>query len=164
MYLVLGPDAAGAKVGNTVGLSINKSGYAVIPYITPYRLNDITLDPQNMSTNVELEETSQRIAPFAGAIAKVDFSTKTGYAIYIQSKRANGESLPFAAQVYNKDKEAVGMVAQGSLIYVRTKLPQDTLYVNWGDEASEQCQVSYDVHSQLDKDQQNMIMTEAICK
>ena len=56
------------------------------------------------------------------------------------------------------------MVAQGSLIYVRTKLPQDTLYVNWGDEASEQCQVSYDVHSQLDKDQQNMIMTEAICK
>lgn len=164
MVLVYAPDAAGAKVGNTVGLSINKSGYAVIPYITPYRLNDITLDPQNMSTNVELEETSQRIAPFAGAIAKVDFSTKIGYAIYIQSKQANGESLPFAAQVYNKDKEAVGMVAQGSLIYVRTKLPQDTLYVNWGDEASEQCQVSYDVHSQLDKDQQNMIMTEAICK
>ena len=164
MVLVYAPDAAGAKVGNTVGLSINKAGYAVIPYVTPYRLNDITLDPQNMSTNVELEETSQRIAPFAGAIAKVDFSTKTGYAIYIQSKQANGESLPFAAQVYNKDKEAVGMVAQGSLIYVRTKLPQDTLYVNWGDEASEQCQVSYDVRSQLDKDQQNMIMTEAICK
>lgn len=164
MVLVYAPDAAGAKVGNTVGLSINKAGYAVIPYVTPYRLNDITLDPQNMSTNVELEETSQRIAPFAGAIAKVDFSTKTGYAIYIQSKQANGESLPFAAQVYNKDKEAVGMVAQGSLIYVRTKLPQDTLYVNWGDEASEQCQVSYNVRSQLDKDQQNMIMTEAICK
>ncbi|EOV5486497.1 hypothetical protein ACN99K_003851, partial [Acinetobacter baumannii] len=26
-----------------------------------------------MSSEVELEETSQRIAPFAGAIAKVDF-------------------------------------------------------------------------------------------
>ena len=39
-----------------------------------------------MSSQVELEETSQRIAPFAGAIAKVDFTTKTGYAAYINSK------------------------------------------------------------------------------
>jgi outer membrane usher protein len=105
MVLVYAPDAAGAKVGNTVGLSINKAGYAVIPYVTPYRLNDITLDPQNMSTNVELEETSQRIAPFAGAIAKVDFSTKTGYAIYIQSKQANGESLPLLLKSITKTKK-----------------------------------------------------------
>ena len=85
MVLVHAPDAAGAKVNNTVGLSVNKAGYAVVPYVTPYRLNDITLDPQEMSSEVELEETSQRIA-FAGAIAKVDFATKTGYAVYINSK------------------------------------------------------------------------------
>ena len=34
------------KVNNAVGLSVNKAGYAVIPYVTPYRLNDITLDPK----------------------------------------------------------------------------------------------------------------------
>ncbi|MFH3639717.1 fimbria/pilus outer membrane usher protein, partial [Acinetobacter baumannii] len=52
MVLVHAPDAAGAKVSNTVGLSINKAGYAVVPYVTPYRLNDITLDPQEMSSKV----------------------------------------------------------------------------------------------------------------
>ena len=88
-----------AKVNNAVGLSVNKAGYAVVPYVTPYRLNDITLDPQEMSSQVELEETSQRIAPFAGAIAKVDFATKTGYAVYITSKTADGNSLPFAASL-----------------------------------------------------------------
>ncbi|WP_038344370.1 fimbria/pilus outer membrane usher protein [Acinetobacter sp. A47] len=164
MVLVYAPDAAGAKVNNTTGLSINKSGYAVIPYVTPYRLNDITLDPQEMSSQVELEETSQRIAPFAGAIAKVDFSTKKGYAIYIHSQIASGDNLPFAAQVFNTKDEAVGIVAQGSMVYLRTQEPQGDLYVKWGDEANEQCHFSYDVTAQLSKDQQNMIMSEAVCK
>lgn len=34
MVLVYAPEAAGAKVNNATGLSINKSGYAVIPYVT----------------------------------------------------------------------------------------------------------------------------------
>lgn len=164
MVLVYAPDAAGAKVNNTTGLSVNKDGYAVIPYVTPYRLNDITLDPQEMSTNVELEETSQRIAPYAGAIAKVDFSTKTGYAIYIATKTAKGENLPFAAQVFDQNNEAVGIVAQGSMVYLRTKKAQDHLVVKWGDDSAEQCAISYDVTAELAKDQQNLIMTEAVCK
>ncbi|MGN8006861.1 fimbria/pilus outer membrane usher protein [Acinetobacter sp. 22301] len=164
MVLVHAPDAAGAKVNNTVGLSVNKAGYAVIPYVTPYRLNDITLDPQEMSSQVELEETSQRIAPFAGAIAKVDFATKTGYAVYINSKTADGNSLPFGAQVFNQKDEAVGIVAQGSMIYLRTPLAQDSLYVKWGDESNERCSVKYNISNQLQNKQQSMVMTEAVCK
>lgn len=76
MVLVYAPDATGAQVGNTPGLSINKNGYAVIPYVTPYRMNDISLDPQDISTQVELAESSLRIAPYAGSITKVQFSTK----------------------------------------------------------------------------------------
>lgn len=164
MVLVYAPDAAGAKVNNTTGLSINKKGYAVIPYVTPYRLNDITLDPQEMSTNVELEESSQRIAPFAGAISKVDFATKTGYAIYIATKTAQGENLPFAAQVFDQNNESVGIVAQGSMVYLRTQKATDRLVVKWGDDSTEQCAITYDVSSQLEKDQNNLIMTEAVCK
>lgn len=164
MVLVHAPEAAGAKVNNAVGLSVNKAGYAVVPYVTPYRLNDITLDPQEMSSQVELEETSQRIAPFAGAIAKVDFATKTGYAVYITSKTADGNSLPFAAQVFNQKDEAVGIVAQGSMIYLRTPLAQDRLYVKWGDESNERCSVEYNISNQLQNKQQSMVMTEAVCK
>ncbi|MEQ1324085.1 fimbria/pilus outer membrane usher protein [Acinetobacter soli] len=164
MVLVHAPEAAGAKVSNTVGLSINKAGYAVVPYVTPYRLNDITLDPQEMSSKVELEETSQRIAPFAGAIAKVDFATKTGYAVYINTKTVDGNSLPFAAQVFNQKDEAVGIVAQGSMIYLRTPQAQDRLYVKWGDESNERCSVEYNVSNQLQNKQQSVVMTEAVCK
>ena len=82
MVLVYAPQATGARVGNISGLSINKQGYAVIPYVTPYRLNDISLDPQGMPSTVELTETSHRIAPYAGSITKVNFSTKTDMQFY----------------------------------------------------------------------------------
>lgn len=164
MALVYAPDAAGAKVNNVSGLTINKSGYAVIPYVTPYRLNDVTLDPQNMSTQVELEESSRRIAPFAGAIAKVDFNTKKGYAIYIKTQTADGSALPFAARVSNNKNETVGVVAQGSLIYLRTPLATDQLTVHWGENDSKQCQVDYDISKQLQDKKQDMFVIEAICK
>ena len=164
MVLVYAPEAAGAKVNNTTGLSINKSGYAVIPYVTPYRLNDITLDPQAMSTEVELEETSQRIAPYSGAIAQVSFATKIGKAIYIRGLNAQGETLPFAAEVYNSQGENIGMVAQGSMVYLRTNNTADTVTVKWGDESSQQCRVKYDVTAQAANKKQSMLMADGVCQ
>jgi outer membrane usher protein len=115
MVLVYAPEAAGAKVNNATGLSINKSGYAVIPYVTPYRLNDISLDPQGMSTDVELDGTSQRIAPYAGSISQVSLRRKL-VKQFIFSKKQNGETLPFAAEVFDTKGENIGMVAQGSMV------------------------------------------------
>ncbi|QIO05800.1 fimbria/pilus outer membrane usher protein [Acinetobacter shaoyimingii] len=164
MVLVHAPEAAGAKVNNTTGLTINKAGYAVIPYVTPYRLNDITLDPQGMSTDVELDGTSQRIAPYAGAITKVDFATKSGKAIYITSNGVDGKPLPFAAQVFDSKGEYVGMVAQGSLVYLRTDTLADTVVVKWGEAETEQCKIQYDVSGQVSDSKQNMITAEATCQ
>ena len=164
MALVYAPDAAGAKVTNAVGLSVNKSGYAVVPYVTPYRLNDITLDPQGISQNVELEQTSQRIAPFAGAIARVDFSTKTGHALLIKSSKADGSTLPFAAQVYDDQAQVMGMVAQGSQVYLRTQKPQGTATVRWGDAPDQQCRISYDATQLIKANRDKMVMLEAACQ
>lgn len=164
MVLVYAPEAAGAKVNNTTGLSINKSGYAVIPYVTPYRLNDITLDPQEMSTSVELSETSQRIAPYAGSISQVSFATKTGKAIYIHGLTPEGKTLPFAAEAYNEQGENIGMVAQGSMVYLRTNQTAGNAIVKWGDEANEQCQIQYDVTKQAEDKNLNMITTEGVCQ
>ena len=39
---------------------------------------------------------------------------------FISTQTPNGGHLPFAAQVFNQNNEIVGMVAQGSRIYLRT--------------------------------------------
>ena len=164
MVLVYAPDATGAKVNNTNGLTINESGYAVIPYVTPYRLNDIILDPQGMSLDVELDGTSQRIAPYAGSISKVDFVTKSGKALYIRSLKEGGDTIPFAAEVYDSKGEYVGMVAQGSLVYLRTNNLADTVTVKWGEAPSEQCKIQYDVTTQSRQSEKNMLMLEGVCQ
>ncbi|OXL18923.1 fimbria/pilus outer membrane usher protein [Psychrobacter sp. DAB_AL32B] len=164
MVLVYAPNATGAKVNNTNGLTINKSGYAVIPYVTPYRLNEIVLNPEGMSLDVELDGTSQRIAPYAGSISKVDFVTKSGKALYIRSLNTKGETLPFAAEVYDSKGEYVGMVAQGSLVYIRTNTLSDTVTVKWGEEKNEQCNIHYDVTTQAPQSEKNMLMLEGLCQ
>lgn len=164
MVLVYAPDATGAKVNNTNGLTINKSGYAVIPYVTPYRLNEIVLNPENMSLDVELDGSSQRIAPYAGSISKVNFVTKSGKALYIRSLDAKGETLPFASEVFDSKGEYVGMVAQGSLVYLRTNTLADTVTVKWGETQDAQCKIQYDVTAQSSKNEKNMLMLEGLCQ
>ncbi|WP_201555305.1 fimbria/pilus outer membrane usher protein, partial [Psychrobacter immobilis] len=164
MVLVYAPDATGAKVNNTNGLTINKSGYAVIPYVTPYRLNEIVLNPEGMSLDVELEGNSQRIAPYAGSISKVDFVTKSGKALYIRSLNTQGETLPFASEVFDSEGEYVGMVAQGSLVYLRTNTLTDTVTVKWGKAQDKQCKIQYDVTAQSLQNEKNMLMLEGLCQ
>ena len=39
--------AEGARVTNNVGTTIDRSGYAVLPFLMPYRLNSVNIDPDD---------------------------------------------------------------------------------------------------------------------
>lgn len=163
MVLVHAENAKGATVNNTVGLKVDPWGYAVIPYVTPYRINDVSLDPKGISNRVELLSSSTQIAPYAGAISKVSFKTKSGFQLLIKSKRVDGSTLPFASNVYNSQNEVVGVVSQGSQIFIRTDKLNDVVTVKWGDLDSQQCRVNY----KLDDDKQtekSYKMLEEQCK
>ena len=47
-------------------------------------------------------------------------SQQKGYALFISPTTLDGSHLPFASQVYNQNNEVIGIVAQGSRIYLRT--------------------------------------------
>ncbi|TCM66602.1 outer membrane usher protein [Acinetobacter calcoaceticus] len=163
MVLISAKGAHGARIKNTSGLKVDARGYAVIPYVTAYRLNEIAIDPKNVNLKVEMLSTVQELAPFAGAIAKVEFKTKTGWPLLIKAKQANGEGLPFAAQVYDAQGQDVGVVTQGSQILIRTESLSGQLSVKWGDEQHAQCHVDY----QLDNNQKTghgYHVIEGICQ
>ena len=117
-----------------------------------------------MSLDVELDGTSQRIAPYARSISKVDFVTKSGKALYIRSSNIEGGTLPFAAEVFDSKGEYIGMVAQGSLVYLRTNTLADTVTVKWGESQNEQCNIQYDVTTQALQNKENMLMLEGLCQ
>ncbi|WP_353170313.1 fimbria/pilus outer membrane usher protein [Acinetobacter rudis] len=153
MVLVKADQATGSAVNNTTGLKIDHRGYAVIPNVTPYRLNEISIDPKAALSKVELLSNSVELAPYAGAISRVEFKTKAGFPLVIKAKRVSGEHLPFAANVYDAQNKLVGVVSQASQIMLRTEELSNTLYVKWGESEEHQCQVSYTLTAQaLKKD------------
>jgi len=140
--LVYAPNAEGARLLNSPS-RIDSSGYALAPYLTPYRYNRVTLDPGGMSASTELLDGEQRSAPYAGAVVKLVFQTRRGQAVLIDTVKRDGLPVPFGAEVTNEDGAPVGMVGQGGRIYVRAENDVGALTVRWGDAASEQCVVPY---------------------
>lgn len=133
MALVEAPYASGAKVEGHSGLTLNHQGRALVPYLLPYRLNEITLDPQQLPQDVELKSTRQQTAPLTGALVRVHYATSRGRAVLIHSTLPGGRSLPFGAAVQDAQGNNLGLVAQGDMIYVRLPTGRSSLSVKSGD-------------------------------
>lgn len=135
--------AKGAKVGGYSGVRIDPWGHAAVPYLNPYEMNEITIDPKGLPEDVELESTSDKVAPYSGAVAKVVFKTKRGIPLLILARTGNGEPAAFGASVFDSAGNAVGSVGQAGQIYARVQKTKDTLKVKWGEGRDGQCAVSY---------------------
>lgn len=164
MVLVEAPEARNARVTNTNGLRIDGNGYAVVPYLSPYRLNTVTLDPEGMSQDVELERSSLSVAPYAGAISYLRFETRRGRALLIKGHDAKGEALPFGAMVSDPLGQPVGMVGQGGQLYVRVAKDVGQLQVSWSDDGEHRCAMDYMVPDQVGEASFGIGSVEAICR
>ena len=164
MVLVHAPGAADAQVTNAQGLRVDRRGYAVVPYVSPFRLNAITLDPGDMSRDVELESSSQSIAPYAGAISLLRFQTRSGRALLISVRGAAGQSLPLGASVKDEQGQLVGLVGQGGRLYVRSENDSGRLQVEWGSQTSQRCWIDYEVPVDMDARKVGITSVESVCR
>ena len=129
--LVEAPGAAGARVGGGQGATVNSGGYALVPSLTPYRYNNVTLDGSGMNSNAELQESQRRIAPMAGAAVKLRFATLSGYPLLITVK--SDVTLPMGAAVTDGRGRVVGMVAQANQVYARVEDEEGLLMLESSD-------------------------------
>ncbi len=65
----------GRAIGSGQGAAIDGSGYGLVPSLTPYRYNTISLDSAQMNNHAELQESQRRVVPMAGAAVKLTFAT-----------------------------------------------------------------------------------------
>uniref|UniRef100_UPI0018AC82A7 FimD/PapC C-terminal domain-containing protein n=1 Tax=unclassified Serratia (in: enterobacteria) TaxID=2647522 RepID=UPI0018AC82A7 len=124
------------------GVKIDSRGYAVVPYLNPYQMNDISIDPKGTSSDVELDNTSQKVAPYSGAVVKVKYATKHGTPILVNATY-QGEPVPFGADIFDSKGNSVGSVGQGGQLYARVAEDRGQLRVKWGEGSEMQCAVSY---------------------
>lgn len=130
--LVEAKGAEGAKLFTSSQTHIDSNGYALVPSVTPYRYNNISIDPQGMKGNVEVLDSQKRVAPIAGSGVKVKFRTRTGAALLIKTITDSGMTIPMGAQVYDSQDQLVGITGQGGQIYVRVEQHEGVLTARWG--------------------------------
>ncbi len=111
--------AEGATVGAGHDIRIGRNGHAVLPHVSAYRWNRVELDPAGLPMDVELLQTSRRVAPTAGSIVRVVFPVRHERTLFIEAVDADGRPLPFAAPLLDEHGTPRGAVGQGSVIHLR---------------------------------------------
>ena len=138
------PGAAGARLGNASGLRVDGAGYAIVPYLIPYNLNTITVDPHGLPLDVQLDSTSAQVAPHAGAVVMLTFKTQNGRTLVAQVKLENGKALPFGAEVFDEKGTVLGVTGQAGKALMRGVEHQGVLTAHWSDGGeSQSCSFPY---------------------
>ena len=143
--LVHAPGAAGAHVLNSPGVQVDRSGYALVPYLTPYQLDTIQIDPEGLPLGVQLGATSAQVVPYQGAVVKVDFKSKSSRALIVRIDMADAKPAPFGAEVFNAKGETLGVVGQAGLALLHDVDESGMLDVKWQDAhgAAQACSFAY---------------------
>lgn len=138
LALIEAKDAVGASLTGSPGTRIDKQGYAILPYMQPYRVNSVEIDPKGSEDNVVFNNTISQVVPWENSVVKVSFETSLQDNLIFRALRADKRPLPFAANIYNPAGKEVGVVGQGSTLYINDA-SANTAIVKWN---GGQCSVS----------------------
>lgn len=141
LALVHAPGAQGARIDAGRGLSIARNGYGLLPQLSAYQWNTVVLDPSALSLDVQLMQSSQRVAPTAGAIVRVPFEVRRERTLFIDARDVLGRPLQFAARVEDALGRTLGAVGQGGVIALRGVRDVGSLVVHQS--GGDPCQLHY---------------------
>src|SRR5471030_2096987 len=135
------PGAKNIGVEGQPGVSTNRFGRAVVPSISPYRDNALSLDTRHAADNVELVDGGENVIPTHGAVIVRRFQTKVGRRAIVMLSLPDGKPAPFGASAW-QGKEQVGMVADNGLLYLNGILTDGDATLHVTLENNTQCQFS----------------------
>lgn len=104
--LVRAPGASGVSVTSNTGLRTDWRGYAIVPSMTSYRENNITLDTSTLKDDVDLSQAVLHAVPTREALVLADYETSVGYRAWLHLTY-NGKPVPFGAVVSTGKTEGI---------------------------------------------------------
>ncbi|PRA44893.1 MULTISPECIES: fimbria/pilus outer membrane usher protein [Pseudomonas] len=142
--LVEVPGIAGVGIANASGVRTNERGYALVPYLRPYRVNRIELETDQLGPEIEIDNGTSQVVPRRGAVVKTRFDARKIQRLLITGHTTGGLPLPFGAHISNSEGETIGVVGQAGQFMLATSAEPQRLDVRWGDEVEQSCQLNID--------------------
>jgi len=163
LALVKASGATGARLG--YGQSrINSSGYGIMPYMSAYRENRVSLDISTLEADVEIKNTSAVTVPRNGSVVLVNFETDEGRSLVLELQRSDKGFIPLGADVLNEKNEPIGAVGQAGQAYVRGVEDNGVLRVVWGSGSNSSCSVHYQIPVNAKKAGLTTILSNQQCQ
>ena len=118
----------------------NRFGKAVVPDISSYSRNKVSIDLDAMPDNAEAAQSVVQATLTEGAIGYRQFDVVSGARAMAALRLADGSAPPFGATVSNGRGQSTGIVGDDGSVYLSGMHPGDRMQVRWG-EAS-QCAIT----------------------
>ncbi|MFQ6292671.1 fimbria/pilus outer membrane usher protein [Yersinia enterocolitica] len=154
--------ATGASIYPYSYSRVANNGYAVIPSLSPFVNNEISINSKNSPTNIEIEEDRIKVVPTAGASVLIKFETKNINKSILKVKNKSGESVPFGSIVYNEKGASVGVIGQGGNVILSENTLQK-MSVVWAEkEGEKRCYIEYVPYKE--ESDEHLKTTNALCQ
>lgn len=162
LALIKAEGAEGARVSIGNG-EIGSSGYAIMPYLSAYRENNVSLDISNMQADVEMKNTQSMTIPRSGAVVLVNFETDQGRSVLMELTRDDSGFIPLGADVQTEKGVSVGSVGQAGQAWIRGIDDKGMLKIVWGSGPGSSCTVSYLIPPDAKKIGPTTLLTGQAC-
>lgn len=154
-------EAVGAKDTSVMSGNIETDhrGYAVVPYLSSYQRNTISLNPATLPNDVDITQSSIDVFPTKGAVVIAKFATRTGAQALITLSK-EGTKLPFGTLVsVEGTTDNTGIVGDGGQVYLSGLSEQGRIVAKWGKSANQQCSAGYNLKEDTSSPATNPVRT-----
>ena len=147
--LVEAKGATGAQLDRSgENITVDRYGYALIPYATAYHYNDIALSPESFGSGYNIDGKILKVAPTRGAISKVVFDVRKGYNFLVSLKYKN-KPLKFGTLVINESDQTTSIINDDSTVYLTGVRAGSQYTVKIDKNNSCKFTINYDEHNDM---------------
>lgn len=150
-------DGDNVKVESAQGIYTDAWGNAIVPTLTPYRRNTVTVNTHGRD-DIDIQDAAVDTIPTRGAVVAADFSARAGKRALLTLTHHHGV-VPFGAVLSMEGMTAI--VGEGGEVYVTGLKGTQAFTVQWGDTPEARCAGRISVPEKKDA---RLLMTAVNCK
>ncbi|WP_312950651.1 fimbrial biogenesis outer membrane usher protein [Superficieibacter sp.] len=137
------PGLEGAYINGQKYRTTNRKGVVIYDSLAPYRENHLTLDISASGSETELRGNRRSTAPYRGAVVLTTFDTDPRKPWFIRVQRPDGSPLTFGYEVVDSHGHNIGVVGQGSQVFIRTNEMPPAVRVAVDKQQGTSCLISF---------------------
>lgn len=141
--IIEAPGLKGAAVQGNKHNTTNGKGQAISSNLTPYRENTLLVDTAQTDSDVALNGNRKAVVPYRGAVVLTKFDTDERKPWLFRAQRPDGTPLTFGYEVEDASGQNVGVVAQGSQLFIRTNSVPHQVRVATDKQQGHSCTITF---------------------